>query len=414
MAPPDRSTEARPPDFPMPRAQGCPLNPSPEYHRLRRECPISKVTVLGGHPAWVITRFEDARQVLGDNAFSADPTKPGYPSYPLASDEIGKRWLTRMDPPEHDVLRRMVVPEFSVRRMESIRPAIQKIVDGLIDDVLAGPQPADLVSAFCMQVPSIVICEQLGVPYEDHQLFHDTVAMCFKTVHTDEELQAARAANARFIAYLDDLIAAKAAAFSEESGPADDLLSRLIDEQIRPGHLTASELVDLTRLMVLAGFDTTGNTLGLGILLLLRHPEQLAALQEDASLWPGAVEEILRYTTITHAGRRRAATVDTEVGGFMIHAGEGVVVAQDAANRDPDAFPDPDVFDIRRKARHHLAFGYGAHACVGGPLARLELQIGLSTIFARLPEMALAAPFDELPFAHDSQAYGLYELPVTW
>jgi cytochrome P450 len=401
-------TEVRPPDFPMPRAKACPLNPSPEYHRLREEAPISKVTVVGGHPAWLITRFDDARQVLGDDRFSADPTKPGYPSYPLASDEIGKRWLTRMDPPEHDVLRRMVSPEFSVRRMEAIRPAIQKIVDGLIDDITVGPKPAELVSAFCMQVPGIVICEQLGVPHKDHDFFHETVVSCFKTVQTDEELQAARAANVRFIQYLDDLIREK------EAQPADDLLSRLAEEQIKPGHLSHTELVDLARLMVLAGFDTTGNTLGLGILLLLDHADQLAALQADPGLWPGAVEEILRFTTITQAGRRRAATEDIEVGGFLIRAGEGVLVAQDAANRDPSAFPDPDAFDIYRKARHHLAFGYGSHACVGGPLARLELHLGLETLFRRLPNLALAVPFDELPFAHDNQAYGVYRLPVAW
>lgn len=401
-------TEVRPPDFPMPRAKGCPLDPSPEYHRLREEEPVSRVTVVGGHPAWLITRFDDARQVLGDDRFSADPTKPGYPSYPLASDEIGKRWLTRMDPPEHDVLRRMVSPEFSVRRMEAIRPAIQKIVDGLIDDILAGPPPAELVSSFCMQVPGIVICEQLGVPHADHDFFHQTVVTCFKSVHSDEELQAARAANIRFIEYLDDLIREK------ESQPADDLLSRLAEEQIEPGHLTHTELVDLARLMVLAGFDTTGNTLGLGILLLLEHEDQLAELRDDPALWPGAVEEILRFTTITHAGRRRAATEDIEVGGFLIRAGEGVLVAQDAANRDPEAFPEPDVFDIHRKARHHLTFGYGSHACVGGPLARLELQLGLETLFRRMPNLALAVPFDELPFAHDNQAYGVYRLPVIW
>ncbi len=399
--------------FPLPRGEDAPLDPPPAYARLRAEAPVSPVRMPSGNPAWLVTRYDDVRNVLAETRFSSDRTKPGYPDYTLASDEIGRRWLTRMDPPEHDELRRTVSPEFSVKRMEALRPAVQRVVDSLLDEITAGAPPVDLVEAFCLQVPSIVICEQLGVPYEDHRLFHDTVALAFQTAHTPAELEAASKANQRFVNYIDDLITAKEAAASE-SGPADDLLSRLAVEHVRAGTLTHTELVDLTRLLVVAGFDTTGNTIALGTVLLLRHPEQLAEIRDDPAVLPGAVDEILRYTTITHSGRRRAAVCDLVIGDHPVAAGEGVIAAQDAANRDERAFPDPDVFDIHRKARHHVAFGYGPHACLGAPLARLELQVVFGTLFRRLPSLALAVPYESLRFKHDSQIYGLHELPVTW
>lgn len=394
--------------FPLPRSADAPLDPPPLYARLRAEQPVCPVRMASGKPAWLVTRFDDVRNVLAEPRFSSDRSKPGYPDYTLASDELGKRWLTRMDPPEHTELRRTVSPEFSVKRMEALRPAVQRVVDDLIDAMEAAGPPVDLVDAFCLQVPSIVICEQLGVPYEDHRLFHDTVALAFQSTHTPEQAEAAAKANQRFVNYIDDLITRK------EREPADDLLSRLAVEYVRPGALSHAELVDLTRILVVAGFDTTGNTIALGTVLLLRHPEQLGALRHDQALLTGAIDEILRYTTITHSGRRRAAVCDLAIGDHVVRAGEGVIAAQDAANRDPAAFPEPDTFDIYRKARHHVTFGYGPHACLGAPLARLELQVVFGTLLRRLPGLRLAAAFESLRFKHDSQIYGLYELPVAW
>jgi cytochrome P450 len=394
--------------FPLPRAEGAPLDPPPVYHTLREQWPVCPVRMASGKPAWLVTRYDDVRDVLAEPRFSSDRTKPGYPDYTAASDELGKRWLTRMDPPEHTELRRTVSAEFSVKRMEALRPTVQRVVDDLIDAMVAAGPQADLVADFCLQVPSIVICAQLGVPYQDHQLFHDTVALAFQSTHTAEELEAAAKANQRFVNYIDDLITSK------EREPGDDLLSRMAVEYVHAGSLTHSELVDLTRILVVAGFDTTGNTIALGTVLLLRHPEQLAQLNADPSLLVGAVDEILRYTTITHSGRRRAAVCDLAIGDHVVRAGEGLIAAQDAANRDPSAFPDPDTFDIHRKARHHVAFGYGPHACLGAPLARLELQVVFGTLFRRLPGLRLAAPFESLRFKHDSQIYGLYELPLAW
>jgi cytochrome P450 len=396
------------PPYPLPRPQKCPLNLAPDYEGIRSQDGLEKVTVVGGFPAWLIARYEDARAVLADNRFSADPTKPGYPTYPPASDRIGARWLTRIDPPEHDVLRGMIGTEFSARRMAALRPAIQEIVDDLVTGIVEAGQPRNLIPDFCIQVPSIVICEQLGVPHADHTFFLRTVELCFKAAYTEDETKLAVEANQEFVDYLDRLITEKS------KTPTDGLLSRMIEQYVKPGALSRGDMLNLARLLVAAGFDTTANTLGLGIVLLLQHPHQLEELQQNPRLWPAAVEEILRFSTVTHAGRRRAAIEDVEVNGQLIKAGDGVVVAQDSANRDASVFPDPDQFDIHRRMRQHMTFGFGVHTCVGAPLARLELEIGLATLFRRLPGLALTQRFEDLDFRYDSQAWGVYSLPARW
>lgn len=312
-----------------------------------------------------------------------------------------------MDDPEHARLRRMVMAPFTVRRVETMRPAVQRIVDDLTDALLAGPTPVDLVPAFALPVPSLVICMLLGVPYADHDFFQRQSQTIINRDTTPEQRGAAMGA---LVGYLDGLVGDKLA------GPSDDLLSGLA-ERVRAGELTRPEAAQMGMLLLIAGHETTANMIALGTLALLENPDQLALLRDaaDPAVVAGAVEELLRYLNITHTGRRRTALTDIEYAGQIIRAGEGVIFPNDVANRDPGAFAgDPDRLDLRRDSRRHIAFGYGVHQCLGQPLARLELQVVYGTLYRRIPTLRLAVDRARIPFKHDGSVYGVYELPVTW
>ncbi|MYQ85662.1 MULTISPECIES: cytochrome P450 [unclassified Streptomyces] len=396
------------PDYPMPRAAGCPFDPPPDLYALQAQAPISRVRLWDGSTPWLVTRYEDMRTLLGDPRISSDSTRPHYPYQGPGQKErrTQSRAFIAMDDPEHARLRRMVTASFSIKRVEALRPAIQKIVDGLIDAMLAGPKPVNLVQAFALPVPSLVICELLGVPYADHGFFQANSRMLIKRDTTPEQ---ARAATQRLVDYLDGIIGDKLA------HPADDLLSTLA-ERVRAGELSRREAVDTGMLLLIAGHETTANMIALGTLALLQHPDQLAQLRDsgDPRLVASAVEELLRHLTIVHSGRRRVALEDIEIGGRTIRTGDGVILANDIGNRDPAGFPDPDRLDIARNPRHHVAFGFGVHQCLGQPLARVELQVVYSTLYRRIPALQLAVDLDEIPFKHDGLVYGVYELPVTW
>jgi cytochrome P450 len=390
-------------EFPMERAAGCPFDPPPA---LRENDSVSRVRLWDGSTPWLVTGYADQRAVLADPRVSADITRPGYPSptaLPSGGSSIG---FILMDDPEHARLRRMVTGPFAVKRVEAMRPAVQKIVDGLIDDLLAGPKPVDLVEAFALPVPSLVICELLGVPYADHDFFQDNSKTIINRNSTGEERMAAFG---RLSQYLDDLVSKKLA------DPQDDLLSGLT-ERIKTGELSRQEAASMGVLLLIAGHETTANMIALGTLALLEHPDQLDILRstDDPKLVAGAVEELLRYLNITHNGRRRVALEDIKIGGQVIRAGEGLIMANDLGNRDPEAFPDPDRLDLRRDARHHVAFGFGIHQCLGQPLARMELQVVYSTLYRRIPTLRLATELERIPFKNDGSVYGVYELPVTW
>jgi cytochrome P450 len=274
------------------------------------------------------------------------------------------------------------------------------------DPPLAGPKPVDLVEAFALPMPSLVICELLGVPYSDHGFFQDNSKVIINRHATPQENRAAMGA---LFAYLDDLMAKKLAL------PGDDLLSGLA-ERVKAGELSREDAAQMGILLLIAGHETTANMIALGTLALLQHPDQLTLLREsgDPRLVASAVEELLRYLNIPHNGRRRVALEDIEVAGRTVRAGEGLIMPNDIANRDPDAFPDPDRLDLTREARHHVAFGFGVHQCLGQPLARVELQVVYSTLYKRIPTLALATDLDQIEFKHDGSVYGVYELPVTW
>ena len=409
MASATSSIDEAAPEFPMPRAAACPFDPPPELHALQQAGPLRKVRLWSGDTAWLVTRYAEQRKLLADPRVSADLGQPGYP-HQAAPNAVGSRpglSFISMDDPEHSRLRRMVTAPFMIKRVEAMRPGVQQIVDRLIDDLAAGPRPADLVEAFALPVPSLVICQLLGVPYADHDFFQQNTKIVIKRDTPPEQRYAA---SLRLQEYLYDLMGRKIA------DPVDDLLSELAVERVRTGELTHEEAADIARLLLIAGHETTANMIALGTLALLQHPDQLALLRDtdDPALVADAVEELLRYLNITHTGRRRAVTADIDVDGTTIHAGEGLILANEIANRDPAVFDDPDRLDIRRKAKRHVAFGFGVHQCLGQPLARMELQVVYGTLYRRLPELRLATDFDRIRFKHDGFVYGVYELPVTW
>ncbi|MEV5888671.1 cytochrome P450 [Nonomuraea fuscirosea] len=392
--------------FPMRRA--CPFDPPPEYARLRAEAPVRKMAIPGGATAWLVSRHEDVRTVLTDPRFSADMTHPGFPSTTpeLLPSQREHRSFIRMDPPQHSRYRKALIPAFTVKRIAAMRPGIQSVVDGFIDRLLATSSPVDLVEAFAMPVPSMVICQLLGVPYADHDFFQERTRTLVSATSTPEQVTAAMQ---DLHNYLDELIGRKLRA------PADDLLGRLVTQHLEPaGELTREDLLMTCRLLLAAGHETTANMIALGTVVLLEHPDQLALLRSEARLLPNVVEELLRYLSIADYFPARLAVEDVEIGGELIRAGEGVFPLLAAANWDPAVFRDPHELDIRRGTRRHLAFGNGVHQCLGQNLARLELEIVFTTLFERIPGLRLAAPADTLPYKRDSLIYGVEKLPVTW
>ncbi|NMH97077.1 cytochrome P450 [Pseudonocardia acidicola] len=401
-----RPADQAPPRYPMRR--GCPFDPPAELRRLREERPISRVRLWDGSTPWLVTRYEDVRAVLADRRFSSDSSRPGYPANSPGVQVTRRQTpsFIAMDDPEHARYRKMLIGDFTVRRTEALRPAIERMVDELLDAMAAGPRPADLVEAFALPLPSMVICRLLGVPYSDHDLFQRLSRRLLDTRVTAEE---AERNNGELRDYLRELVAAK------QADPGDDLVSRLVG-RIRSGELTRDEVVGMARLLLVAGHETTANMIGLGVLTLLRHPEQAAELREtrDPAVVSAAVEELLRLLTVVHTGRRRVATEDVELAGALIRAGEGVIAAGESANRDPARFADPDRLDIHRGTNHHVAFGFGIHQCLGQPLARLELQIAYPALLRRFPDLRVAADLDDIAFRDEMVVYGVHALPVTW
>ena len=393
--------------FPMSRGR-CPFDPPPELDRRLHDEPVSRVRIWDGSEPWLFTRYEDVRALLTDPRVSADPDRAGYPAQTPGIKARRSRFKSfiGMDDPEHAAQRRLLTGDFMVKKIQGMRPRIQQIVDELLDELLAGPKPADLVQAFALPVPSLVICELLGVPYADRDFFH----RCSKVlVSREATAEQSLAAAEELLDYLARLVEKKI------DDPADDVLSRLATGQVATGAMTVEEVASMGQLLLVAGHETTANMIALGTVALLENPDQLAAVRDgDDALLANAVEELLRYLTIVHSGRRRVALEDLEIGGQTVRKGEGLVAATDIANRDETQFPEPDKLDVTRKARHHVAFGYGVHQCLGQPLARVELQVVYRTLYRRIPTLRLAKPLEELKFKHDMAVYGVHELPVTW
>ncbi|WP_245614088.1 cytochrome P450 [Actinokineospora inagensis] len=396
-------------EFPVERR--CPFAAPPEYDRLREQAPVSRVRLGGGTEAWFVSGHREGRAVLADPRFSSDRRHVNFPL--VNADEVTRERfrsqppsMIGMDGAEHTAARRALIGEFTVKRLAALRPRIQEIVDGFVDDMLAAEEhPVDLVRALSLPVPSLVICELLGVPYTDHDFFQRRTSAL---VRRSEDPQVRQRSFDELRDYLGELIDRKAAE------PGNDLFSRQVTRALADGTFDRDATVSMAFLLLVAGHETTANMISLGVVGLLDHPDQLAAVRADPAKTPLAVEELLRYFTIVETATSRVATEDVTIGDVTIHAGEGVVVSGLAADWDPAVFDHPDRLDIDRGARHHIAFGFGPHQCLGQNLARVELQVVFDTLFRRIPTLRLATPVDDVPFKTDSGVYGAWRLPVTW
>jgi cytochrome P450 len=392
--------------FPLTRDRASVLDLPLEYRKFREERGVLRVKVPSGEEAWLVTRYADVRAVLADERFSSSVTAPGYPKgfyFPVVPQPGA---FVAADPPDHTRYRRMIMSQFTKKRAEALRPRVQKLVDERIDEMEAGPNPVNLVTAFARPVPLMVVCDLLGVPYKDRTAFGRWI----NTLVESNPSPAARNASASALfGYMNQLVAEK------ERQPTDDVLGRLAGDQIRKGELSRSEAVVMGMMLLSAGFDTTASSIALSVLALLQNPAELKRLREHPELIGGAVEELLRNQNVMQHGVARVAKEDVEICGQLIRAGEGVIALTSSADRDDSVYPDADQVDITRSGSSPLAFGHGSHSCIAKFLARVELQIALLTLIQRLPGLRLASRPEELEFRRPTaMVHSVNELPVAW
>lgn len=390
----------------LPVARTTPFDPPEELGRLRADDPLRPLVYPDGHVGWLVTSYALARGVLADSRFSARSELKRVPvRRPGAEPFIGEPalpgWFVDMDPPEHTRYRRLLAGQFTLRRLTRLQPEVDRIVAGRLDALAAAGPPADLVELFALPIPSLMICELLGVPYADRESFQrDSNALFSLKVTAREGAEAMD----RLTGYLLELVRRKRAR------PRDDLLSGLI----LSGGLGDAQIAGAGVLLLTAGHETVASMLGLGTYALLSHPAQKERLTAGAVQADVAVEELLRYLTIFQFGVPRSPLEDVELAGRTIRKGESVTVCLPAANRDPHRFELPDELDLGRAARGHLAFGYGVHQCIGQNLARMELRTALPALLRRFPELEPAVPAHEIPLSNDAGFYGVHRLPVRW
>jgi len=406
---PDPADASAAPFFPMDRAPGCPFDPPPPLREAAKHHPVSRVRIWDGSTPWIITGNAEQKALLSDPRVSVNDRLPGFPHWHAGMAAISVHRpdsVFNTDPPVHTRFRRMMTAPFTFKRVNGMRAVVQQMTDDLIDQMLAGPKPADLVEALALPLPTLMISHILGVPYEDRDFFKENAAAGMKRDATGED---AMAGYRREAEYLTGLVRRRAAE------PEDDVISDLA-KRVNDGEISASEASSMGQGLLIAGHETSANMIALGTLALLEHPDQLAILQaaDDPKVVANAVEELLRYLTIIHGGQRRIATADIEIAGQTIRAGEGIIIELASADRDPRTFPDPDVLDLHRPALDHHAFGYGLHQCIGQQLARVELQVVFGTLYRRIPTLRLATTIEEVQFKSDGLSYGVYSLPVTW
>jgi cytochrome P450 len=409
------ATEAVPdaPEYPMGRAAGCPFAPPPEVMELGAARPLSRVRIWDGSTPWLITGYDEVRMLFSDSRVSVDDRRPGFPHWNegmLSTVHKRPRSVFTSDGEEHTRFRRMLSKPFTFKRVEGLRPAIQQITDDHIDAMLAGPRPGDIVTALALPVPSLVISQLLGVPYEDAEMFQHHANIGLARYATGEDTVKGAMSLHKYLAQLVE---------SKMETPLEDSADAVSDlaERVKAGELSVKEAAQLGTGLLIAGHETTANMIGLGVLALLQYPEQAAVLRDtdDPKVVANAVEELLRYLSIIQNGQRRVAAEDIEIDGEVIRAGEGIIIDLAPANWDAKAFAEPERLYLHRSgAGQHVAFGYGRHQCVGQQLARAELQIVFHTLLRRIPTLELAVPIEDVPLKHDRLAYGVYELPVTW
>ncbi|MGN9789425.1 cytochrome P450 [Nonomuraea sp. ZG12] len=391
-------------DFPVRREN--PLEPPSTYARLRDNEPVSKVRLPDGSTCWIVTRFDDVRTVLTDRRFSADSRKPGFPILMPHRHLMQKvRMMNRLDLPEHTAYRRLFVKPFTSGAIENMRPAIRGHVNELLADLEKQQQPANLVTNFSMPVPARIICDMLGVPYDDQGFLQKfSQVLTNRTTKVDEVKGALDA----LFDYVDRRL------LEEERNPGDGLLGKLVTNNAETKALTHDEMVATVVVLLVDGYETTSNMITLGVLMLFKYPDQMEELRTNRKIIPSAVAEMLRYLSISDIGVARVADEDVELGGGHIKAGDGVMTLIAAANHDDTAYPEAAKFDVTRNPRNHLTFGHGIHQCLGQHLVTIELEVVFETLIDRLPTIRPAVPFDEISFKHDAGLYGVWDLPVAW
>jgi cytochrome P450 len=402
---------------PAPAAPDLPLymrrsgfDPAAELSAAREDDAVSQVTTPFGATAWLVTRHDDVRAVLADaTRFSnasimrelAESRGVGMDDPGLLATTAGN--LLTYDPPEHTRLRRMLTPEFTMRRMRRIEPRVVEIIDEHLDAMDRSGAPADLVAEFALPVPALAICELLGVPYADRGDFQRRTGR-----QLDESLPVEQREQVwgESRAYMNDLVC------RARRQPGEDLLGMLVREH--GDDLTDAELTGIAGLLLLAGYEATSNMLGLGTLALLCHPEQLALVRDDPGQVAPAVEELMRWLSIVPSAAPKITTEDVEIAGHTIPAGETVVCALPSANRDPSLIVDPDRLDVTRGSTNHLGFGHGIHHCLGAPLARMQMRLAFPALLRRFPALQTEVPFEQIGFRSSHLFYGLRSLAVTW
>ncbi|MFI1739498.1 cytochrome P450 [Streptomyces sioyaensis] len=373
-----------------------------EYEQARNHPGLLKVQMAYGEPAWLVTRYAEARFVLGDQRFSR--ALGAVHDEPRQSEGRRDSGILGMDPPDHTRLRTLVAKAFTVRQVEKLRPQVRQLTQELLDELEAAGPPADLVDRYALPIPVAVICRVLGVPAEDRPRFR---------VWSDAALSTSSLTAAEFDANLEELRAYMGQLIEEHrQAPQDDLMTALIDARDVGDRLSELELVDLCVGILVAGHETTATQIPNFVLALLDHPGQLALLREQPQLIGNAVEELLRFVPLgSGAGQPRYATEDVEVGGTLVRAGTPVLIAMGAANRDALRFEAPGTLDISRPANQHLGFGHGVHHCLGAPLARLELQEALGALLTRFPGLRLAG---DVEWKSQMLVRGPRVMPVGW
>lgn len=398
------------PEFTLDRATDRPLDPPPAHRELRSEERLPRVAIYDGRlQPYLVTRYEDARLVLGSDAFSTDPTpRPGMPEFPSwreGQPQGPRGFFKSYDEPVHSMMRKALTREFMVKRITAMRPGIERLTTELLDAMIAKGSTADLVEDFALPLPSLVICDLLGVPYEDHDLFQQHAKVFVDIAATPQQVVEAQRELGEYLAGLLE---------RKRAEPGDDVVTRLA-EQVDSGAITARDAADLAAFLLFAGHETTANMISLSVVALLNHPDQIPTLLAGPSEAANAAEELLRYLTIVHGGVRRYTIDEVEIAGVTLQPGDGVIVPLGLANRDTEMFGDPDDLDLARaNARQHVAFSYGIHQCLGQPLARAELQIVLPEIFRRLPQLRTTVPLEEIDFKQNTFVYGVNSLPVAW
>jgi cytochrome P450 len=380
----------------------------PMFRKYLRGRPVIEAELPDGSRTWLVGGFEEVRQILIDQRFSrALAVAPGRPLQGTEVFAAGS--ILGLDPPEHTRLRKLVASAFTARRVEAHRPRVASIVSELIDGMLAGPQPADLVAAFSLPLPVQVICEMLGVPAADLPQFHAWSDAILGDWQRDSDV---------IMTALLDLYNYFAALIEiKRAEPADDLMTALITARDSGDRLSEQELTTMGCTLLIGGHETTANQINISLVALFEHPEEMDKLRANPGLIPDAVEELMRYVRLGDGlPPARVTTEDVELGGVTIPAGDSVVPLYATANRDPRTFTDPDRLDIRRPpaSPSHLSFGAGVHHCLGAQLARMELQEAFRGLIGRLPGLRLAAEGGELKFKPGMAIYSLAELPVTW